>query len=252
MRGVVLPPAVTSGMPYSRVMIAPCANIPPTTVTTPLVKAGTAAGCCGIVTAMSETESDWPVSLPELRRQLDELDDQIVELLARRADVSRNVARVKQRDGGAVYAPAREAEIFERLTQSTAGRLDPDNLRAIYREIIAGSRDLQRPLRVAYLGPRATFGHQASMLRFGATATYVPAPSHADVVSEVERGNADYGVIAIENSTNGPVLESQDRLIETSLQVCDEVTIPVSLNLLSRGPLDQIKTVYSHIQAIGQ
>jgi chorismate mutase/prephenate dehydratase len=201
---------------------------------------------------MSETDSDWPGGLLELRRRLDELDNQIVDLLAQRADVSRNVARVKQRDGGAVYAPAREAEIFDRLTRLAEGRLAPANLKAIYREIIAGSRDLQQPLRVAYLGPRATFGHQASMLRFGSTATYVPAPSHAEVVTEVERGNADYGVIAIENSTTGPVLESQDRMFETPLQVCDEITIPVSLYLLSRVPLDEIKTVYSHIQAIGQ
>ena len=198
------------------------------------------------------TETDWPGGLDELRRQLDDLDDQIVDLLARRADISRGVARVKQRDGGAVYAPAREAEILERLVQRTEGRLAPDTLKAIYREILAGSRDLQRPLRIAYLGPRATFGHQASRLRFGSTATYVPMPSHADVVSEVERGNADYGVIAIENSTNGPVLESQDRLLETQLQVCDEVTIPVSLCLLARCPLDQIKIVFGHIQAIGQ
>jgi len=201
---------------------------------------------------MSETESDWPSSLDELRRQLDVLDDQIVDLLARRADVSRDVARVKQRDGGSVYAPAREAEIFERLTRRAEGRLAPENLKAIYREIIAGSRDLQQPLKVAYLGPRATFGHQASRLRFGSTATYVPAPTHAEVVSEVERGNVDYGVIAIENSTTGPVLESQDRLVETSLQVCDEITIPVSLYLLARCPLDEITTVYAHLQAIGQ
>jgi chorismate mutase / prephenate dehydratase len=205
-----------------------------------------------MVKAMSETESDWPGGLDGLRRQLDELDDQIVELLARRADVSRNVAQVKQRDGGAVYAPAREAEIFDRLTRRAEGRLAPENLRAIYREIIAGSRDLQQPLRIAYLGPRATFGHQASRLRFGTTATYVPAPTHAEVITEVERGNVDYGVIAIENSTTGPVLESQDRLIETPLQVCDEITIPVSLYLLARCPLAEIKTVYAHLQAIGQ
>src|SRR5204862_5573115 len=124
-------------------------------------RAGRAAGRSAIVTGMSETERDWPGSLDELRRQLDDLDDQIVDLLARRADVSRNVAQVKQREGGSVYAPAREAEIFDRLTRRAEGRLTPENLKAIYREIIAGSRELQQPLRVAYLGPRATFGHQA-------------------------------------------------------------------------------------------
>src|SRR3954447_17648945 len=127
-----------------------------------------------------------------------------------------------------------------------------DHLRAIYREILSASRDMQRPPRIAFLGPRATFGHQASLQRFGSSSVYVPAPTHTDVVTEVERGNADYGVIAIENSTGGPVEESQDRLVETRLQVCDEVTIPVSLFLLARCPLDEIKTVYAHIQAIEQ
>jgi len=87
---------------------------------------------------------------------------------------------------------------------------------------------------------------------FGSSAVYVPAPSHTDVVTEVERGNADFGVIAIENSTGGPVEESQDRLVETRLQVCDEVTIPISQNLLSRGPIGQVKTVYAHQQSLQQ
>ena len=80
----------------------------------------------------------------------------------------------------------------------------------------------------------------------------MPAPSHADVVTEVERGNADFGVIAIENSTGGPVEESQDRLVETRLQVCDEITIPISQYLLSRGPIEQVKTVYAHQQSLSQ
>jgi chorismate mutase/prephenate dehydratase len=201
---------------------------------------------------MSDKESDWPSGLDELRRRMDELDDQIVELLAQRAEVSRSVGQLKAREGGSVYAPAREAEIFERLVHRAEGRLNSDNLKAIYREIIAGSRDFQRPLKIAFLGPRATFGHQAALLRFGSTATYVPAASHSDVVTEVERGNADLGIIAIENSTTGPVVESQDRLVETRLQVCDEVTIPVSLCLLARCSQDEVTTVYAHPQAIAQ
>lgn len=190
--------------------------------------------------------------LSDLRLRLDEIDEQLVELLAQRAEVSREVGRRKSSQGGSVYAPAREAEIFERLHKLTEGRLRFDHLRAIYREILSASRDLQRPPRIAFLGPAATFGHQAALQRFGRSSVYVPAANHHDVVTEVERGNADYGVIAIENSTNGPVGESQDRLVETRLQVCDEITIPVAHFLMSRFPLEQVKTVYSHAQTLGQ
>jgi chorismate mutase/prephenate dehydratase len=183
---------------------------------------------------------------------MDDLDQQIVELLAQRAEVSREVGRRKSTRGGTVYAPAREAEIFERLGRLTEGRLRFDHLRAIYREILSASRDMQRPPRIAFLGPRATFGHQAAVQRFGSSSVYVPSPTHPDVVSEVERGNADYGVIAIENSTTGPVLECQDRLVQTPLMVCDEVILPISLYLHSRSPIEEITTVYGHVQAIGQ
>jgi chorismate mutase/prephenate dehydratase len=192
------------------------------------------------------------VDLDDLRRRMDDLDQQLVELLARRAEVSRQVGRRKSSQGGAVFAPAREADILERLGKQVEGRIRFDHLRAIYREILSASRDLQRPPRIAFLGPRATFGHQAALQRFGSSSVYVPSPTHFDVVTEVERGNADLGVIAIENSTTGPVGESQDRLVETRLQVCDEITIPVSLCLLSRVPVEQVRTVYGHPQAISQ
>jgi chorismate mutase/prephenate dehydratase len=187
------------------------------------------------------------VDISALSRRLDDLDGQIVELLVRRAAMSREAGQA-----GANFAPAREAEILERLQAQAGSRLRSDHLRAIYREILSAARDVRRPLRIAFLGPRATFGHQASIQRFGSAAEYVPAPSHTEVVTEVERGNADYGVIAIENSTGGPVEESQDRLVETRLQVCDEVTIPISQNLLSAGTFAELKTVYAHQQSLQQ
>jgi chorismate mutase/prephenate dehydratase len=198
------------------------------------------------------TQPQDHADLAALHRRLDDLDAQIVELLAERTDVSREVGRRTSGQGGATFAPARESEIFERLGKLVEGRIRPDHLRAIYREILAAARDVERPLRIAFLGPRATFGHQASLQRFGGASEYVPAPSHTEVVTEVERGNADFGVIAIENSTGGPVEESQDRLVETRLQVCDEVTIPISQNLLSRGSVEQVKTVYAHQQSLQQ
>jgi chorismate mutase/prephenate dehydratase len=198
------------------------------------------------------TQRQDPSDLADLDRRLDDLDEQIVELLAQRTDLSRAAGLQASGQDVASFAPAREAEIVERLGRLAEGRLRPDHVRAIYREIFAVARDVVRPLRIAFLGPRATFGHQASLQRFGSASVYVPSPTHADVVTEVERGNADYGVIAIENSTGGPVEESQDRLVETRLQVCDEVTIPISQCLLSRGPIEQVKTVYAHQQSLQQ
>jgi chorismate mutase/prephenate dehydratase len=190
--------------------------------------------------------------LEALRREIDALDTQIVDLLGRRADVSRRVGALKQGEGGAVYTPEREAELLERLDGLRAEALRSEHLRAIYREILSASRDLQRPLRIAFLGPKATYGHQAALQRFGAAAHYVPALTNPAIVDEVERGAADFGVIPIENSTAGPVGESQDRLVDTELQVCDEVTILVAHCLHARGSLADIKTVYAHPQAADQ
>jgi chorismate mutase/prephenate dehydratase len=199
--------------------------------------------------------SEHSGGLDGLTRRLDDLDRQIVELLVQRTDISRDAGRLMRAAGSqpaVAFAPAREADVFELVQQQGGGRMRTDHLRAIYREILSAARDVERPPRIAFLGPRATFGHQASLQRFGSAAEYVPAPTHTDVVTEVERGNADYGVIAIENSTGGPVEESQDRLVETRLQVCDEVTIPISQNLLSRGTVEEIKTVYAHQQSMQQ
>ena len=188
-----------------------------------------------IVRLMSDTESDWPGRPDGLRRQMDELDDQIVELLAQRADVSREVGRRKRRAGRRRLSrrPARPRS-SSGWRSAAEGRLAPDHLKAIYREIIVR---LARPATpAADRVPRAARhvrppGRVAALRQH---AVYVPAPTHPEVVTEVERGNADFGVIAIENSTGGPVVESQDRLVETRLQVCDEVTIPISHCLLSR------------------
>lgn len=134
-------------------------------------------------------------------------------MLSRRADVSRLVGGLKQDDGCRVHTPAREAEILDRLTRLSS-RAGPDHLRAIYRESLSVSRDLQRTPRIAFLGPKATYGHQAALQRFGSAAEYVPAATNPGVVDEVERGAADYGVIPIENSAAGPVIIGDIKPIE--------------------------------------
>src|SRR5204863_10164555 len=134
-------------------------------------------------------------SLEDLRREIDALDRDIVRLLNQRAAVALNVARTKAQGREApTFAPGREASLIAGLEQQNPGPLQPEHLRAIYREILSASRDLQAPMRIAYLGPAATFTHAAAMARFGHAPEYVSASSITDVFTEVRRGGADYGV----------------------------------------------------------
>jgi len=193
------------------------------------------------------------LSLELLRRQIDEVDRQILHLLNERGKLSLKVRDTRQATGDAtVFAPHRESELVGRLERENPGPLRPEHLRAIYREILSASRDLQRPLRIAFLGPAATFGNAAAIARFGHAAEYVPAASISDVFVEVQRGGAEYGVVPVENSTEGSVHETLDQLIDTELKVCAEVTIPVVQNLLALGDRAAIKVVYSKDNALAQ
>ena len=151
-----------------------------------------------------------------------------------------------------IFVPHREAEVLANV-QRVRGPLDEHALTSIYREILSTSRALQRPTRVAHLGPMATFGHQAALDRFGGAALLEPCQTHAEVFSMVEKGAADYGMVAFENSSEGPVNEVLDRLVDTPLQICAEVSLPISHTLLSRATsMSTIKRVLCHPQAAGQ
>jgi chorismate mutase / prephenate dehydratase len=200
--------------------------------------------------AESATSRD---ALEQLRAQMDALDLQIARLLQERAEVSRQVGQVKAGGESApIFVPHREAEVLEHV-RSVAGPLDGAALASIYREILSTSRALQRRTRVAHLGPAATFGHQAALERFGSAVDLEPCQTHAEVFSTVEKGAAEYGLVAFENSTEGPVNEVLDRLVDTSLQICAEVSLPVAHTLLARATsLKSIKRVLSHPQAAAQ
>jgi len=192
-------------------------------------------------------------SIETLRARIDALDDQLARLLQERAELSLRVGQTKSGGESApIFVPHRESEVLAHV-QAVRGPLDETALASIYREILSTSRALQRPTRVAHLGPAATFGHEAALQRFGSAVVLEPCQTHADVFSMVEKGAADYGLVAFENSTEGPVNEVLDRLVDTQLQICAEVTLPISHTLLSRGTtLRQIKRVLSHPQAAGQ
>jgi chorismate mutase/prephenate dehydratase len=192
-------------------------------------------------------------SLGGLRARIDALDGQIARLLQERAEVSLRVGQTKNGGESApIFVPHREAEVLAHV-ESIRGPLDGKALAAIYREILSTSRALQRPTRVAHLGPMATFGHQAAVDRFGSAAQLEPCQTHAEVFSQVEKGAADYGLVAFENSTEGPVNEVLDRLVDTPLQICAEVSLPIAHALVSRASsLSTIKRVLCHPQTAGQ
>ena len=190
--------------------------------------------------------------LLQLRGQIDEVDRQLVELLNRRAGLAVEVGHLKASDGSAVFRPDREAGIQRRLGELSQGPLAPAALQRIYVEVLSACRALERPVRVGYLGPEGTFTHEAARRRFGAAAECVPCSTFDEVFRQTERKAVDYGIVAIENSTAGSVITTLDALLESSLQVCAEVELPISQCLLAHGTMSQITRVHSHPQALAQ
>lgn len=195
------------------------------------------------------------MSLDDLRRQIDSIDAQIVELLSERARLAQEVGHRKNRNAavGQFFAPERERQIFERLKKLNEGPLPNDAIRAIYREIISASRALEAPMRIAYLGPAGTFSHRAALSKFGSSSDLKPTDTIPDVFRLVERGAADYGIVPVENSTEGVVTYTLDMFPQTSLKVCAEVFVPVDYYVATRaGSLKEVKRLYVHPQALAQ
>lgn len=192
------------------------------------------------------------MSLDELRKRIDELDGRIVGLLNERSRVALDIGRLKAGTDGEVYVPARDREVLDRVAALGAGPLAPDALRAIYREIVSAAVALERTVQVAYFGPPATFTHQAARARFGASIGYLPCETIRDVFTRVEKRTADYGVVPIENSTEGAVTHTLDQFAETPLKICAEIYLPITHHLLAKGPREAIRRVYSHPNVFGQ
>lgn len=189
----------------------------------------------------------------KFRREIDQLDEQILRLLNERAELAIQIGKHKKDHQGQVHVPQREREIFARLEALNTGPFPAEAIRHVFREIISASLSLEAPLKVAYLGPKATFTHMACMQQFGLSAVYLPSHSIPEVFSEVERGRADYGVVPIENSTEGVVNHTLDMFVESPLKITGEILQEVSHHLLSQsGRIEDIEKIYSHPHAIAQ
>lgn len=192
------------------------------------------------------------MSVDEIRKRIDEIDDRVIKLLNDRANAALEIGKLKEKANARIYSPGREKQIFEQICAKNKGPLTDEGLKAIYKEIISASRSLERTLTVSYLGPQATFTHLAALQKFGSSTDYLPTRTISEVFAEVQKGRADYGVVPIENSTEGIVSHTLDMFIGSDLKISSEIMLEVSHNLMSKGTLDQITRVYSHPQALGQ
>ena len=189
------------------------------------------------------------------RIEIDRLDDEILRLLNERSQHVITIGKAKrQADPNALlHTPGREAAIVDRLTKLNPGPFPNDAIRPVYREIMSASLSLEGMQTVAYLGPPATFTHLAALGKFGQSAKYVPVSGIKEVFDEVERGRALYGVVPIENSTEGVVNYTLDMFIDSNLIIYGEVLQEVSHHLMSKADtVDSVKTVYSHPHALAQ
>lgn len=191
--------------------------------------------------------------LDALRVQIDRVDREMLSLLGERARLALQVGELKKTTDAPVYRPEREALIMRKLREANAGPLPGAAIEAIWREIVSACRELERRLRVAYLGPAGTFSEQALLKHFGSGVEPLPCPTIDEVFRATEAGTADFGVVPVENSTEGAVNRTLDLFLDTTLVIGGEILVPVRQNLMSqRGTLDGVARIVSHAQSLAQ
>ncbi|MEQ8581926.1 MAG: prephenate dehydratase [Marinoscillum sp.] len=191
--------------------------------------------------------------LEEFRKEIDQLDDELIKLLNKRMDIVQEVGKLKRSDKSAIYRPEREKAIIDRLTANSQGILNRAAIEAIFFEIFAVSRNYELPERIAYLGPEGSFTHQAAESRYGAMSDYIPLDSITSVFESVKTSRARFGVVPIENNQEGTVQETIDLLAMHKLSIAAEIVLPIHFAFASKEEnLENIKTVYSRDIAFRQ
>ncbi len=203
---------------------------------------------------MSEAPKPPPPEgeLARLRDAIDRVDDRILEALSERARLARAVGSLKV---GQAYRPEREAQVLLRIKERNPGPLSGETVALLFREMMSACLALERPISVAYLGPRGTFSERAATKHFGLAAEALPTASIDEVFRSVESGAADFGVVPVENSTEGAVGRSLDLMPSTSMKVCGEVIVRIHHNLMAKAvpeELSALRRVFSHGQSLGQ
>lgn len=195
------------------------------------------------------------IPLSKLRSQIDAIDQQILQLINQRAQCAIEVAKTKQAEGetGSFYRPDREAQVLRRIKELNPGPLSDDAAAHLFREVMSACLALEKPLEVAFLGPEGTFTQQATFKHFGHAVKGIPVPTIHEIFQAVETDHCQFGVVPVENSTEGVIAHTLDRFIDSPLKICGEVEIRVHQNLL--GKMDSllgISEVFSHQQSLAQ
>ena len=192
-------------------------------------------------------------ALGQLRVQIDALDRQLLQLLNERAKVAEQVGEIKRAEGSPFFRPDRVAQVIDKITQANPGPLKGEHVASIWREIMSACLAQQEPLKIGYLGPEGTFSQQAVLKHFGRSALGLPMASIEEVFQEVEAGNADFGVVPVENSGQGTIQITLDMFLTSNLKICGEVELRVQQYLMSRsGRIEDIERIYAHPQSFMQ
>ncbi len=192
------------------------------------------------------------MTLEPLRERIDQIDHELVKLLNERAQVVIKIGKVKNKTGGQIYAPDREKQVLEKIKAVNEGPLPDRTLFAIWRELMSGSFALERPLRIGYLGPEGSFTHNAAMLKFGQSVEYEPLTDIRSTFDEVSKGHCDLGLVPIENTTGGGVIETLDAFTDSDVKICAEVLMAIHHNLMANCPLEKIEKIYSKPEVFAQ
>lgn len=194
------------------------------------------------------------MDLSDLRTHINSVDDELLRLLNERARLVEQVGALKTKQDSAFYVPSREQAVLERLLARNPGPFPNESIRPVFKEVMSACRSLEQGLRIAFLGPEGTFTHMAMKYQFGLSAWGLPVGSIAAVFAEVQKGAADFGVVPIENSTDGAVTHTLDTFLDSQLKISAEIILEVAQCLLARPGLElaRIERVYSHPQGLGQ
>ena len=190
--------------------------------------------------------------LSEHRKAIDKLDAQIVRLLNARTQHVLAIGEIKLKAGEEIYAPHRERSVLNRIARLNQGPMTDEQFRAVYREVMSSALALEKTLTIAYLGPEATFTHQASIKRFGSSLRYAAQKTIADVFTEVSKHRADYGVVPVENTTEGVVTHTLDMFVESDLKIVSQIVLRIQQCLMCNSARGQIKKLYAHPQSLAQ
>ena len=192
-------------------------------------------------------------TLANLRGEIDRIDKDLVALLNRRAEIALQIGQVKQKQGIEIWSPAREDAVIAHALSVSRGPMPPETLRLIFRELMSSSRALQRPLRVAFLGPKYSYSHLASVAKFGEAVEHVPVGSIAAVFEEVNRRHVQFGLVPLENSTDGRIVDTLEMFVRLPmLKIRAEVRLRVHHCLIGRCEWGQVQRIYSKSQALSQ